>query len=72
MSPIIPFPAALNHQSPNLRPHAGWTPSPLVMPKCHAEAPGIEGLYVLYDDEGDYAHTVFVDAIPGLDVYEIH
>lgn len=49
-------------------------PSTVVMPKHTVECFIFDesGALAVYDDEGDFACEIYVDAIPGLDVYEIH
>ena len=78
MSPIIPFPAALNHQSPNLAPHLGWISAgdvTIVMP-THLEEGAFNlvegGHYALMDGDGEFITEIWVDALPGLDVYAQH
>lgn len=78
MSPIIPFPAALNHQSPNLAPNLGWISAgdvAIVMP-IHLEEGAFNlvegGHYALMDGDGESITEIWVDALPGLDVYAQH
>lgn len=77
MAPIIPFPSPLNHQEPNLNPSMGWLNPPacaIVMPTHLVEGAFDErgGHFLVHDTDGELACEVWLDAIPGLDVFSMH
>jgi hypothetical protein len=81
MSPTVAFPPALNHPTPNLRPNLrpnlGWldndtTAMPTHLTEGTFNAFGEGGHYAILDAEGEFITEIWVDAIPGLDMYAQH